>query len=347
MKANVIHQFGPPDVLKYQDVPDPQPRSGEVRIRVHAATVNRVLDVSLRAGKEMFRNPLLPLIPGVDCTGVVDAVGPGVTRRKVGDRVAAAGTMPLDVCPEDCSGYNGPEGMMGIRRQGGFAQMVCVPACATVDVPQGLDFRDAAVVMRHVPTAWNLLFNVGGLKKSETVLIMGAGGNLGTVGIQLAKNVAGATVIAVAGSDEACALGRSLGADHAVNYNTHNVQDEALRLTGGKGVNLLYDNIANPKVLPLAFMAIGMRGRLVTAGAHGGPNVTINFSHLYHKQIRISGQPGHDPADLPKCFAAAVEGKVKPQIERIMPMSQAAEAHRLTESGEVRGKIVLDTMLDK
>jgi NADPH:quinone reductase len=379
MKANVIHQFGPPEVLKYQDVPDPQPRAGEVRIRVHAATVNRVLDVSLRAGKEMFRNPVLPLIPGVDCTGVIDAVGPGVTRRKVGDRVAAAGTMPLEVCPEDCSGYNGPEGMMGIRRQGGFAQMVCVPACVTVDVPEGLDFRDAAVVMRHVPTAWNLLFNVGGLKKGETVLIMGAGGNLGsigiqiaknvigatviavagsddrvelggnlgTVGIQLAKNVAGATVIGVAGSDEACALGRSLGADHTVNYNTHNIQDEVLKLTGGNGVNVLYDNIANPKVLPLAFMAIGMRGRLVTAGAHGGPNVTINFAHLYHKQITVRGQPGHDPDDLPKCFAAAVEGKVKPQIERILPMSQAAEAHRLTEAGDVRGKIVLDTMLDR
>jgi NADPH:quinone reductase-like Zn-dependent oxidoreductase len=347
MKANVIQQFGPPDVLKYQDVPDPQPRAGEVRIRVHAATVNRVLDVSLRAGKEMFRNPVLPLIPGVDCTGVVDAIGAGVTRRKVGDRVAAAGTMPLDVCPEDCSGYTGQQGMMGIRRQGGFAQMVCVPACATVDVPEGLDFRDAAVIMRHVPTAWNLLFNVGALKKGETALIMGAGGNLGTVGIQLAKNVAGATVIGAAGSDEACALGRSLGADHTVNYNTHNIQDEVLKLTGGKGVDLLYDNIANPKVLPLAFMAIGMRGRLVTAGAHGGPNVAINFAHLYHKQITIRGQPGHDPADLPKCFAAAVEGKVKPQIERILPMSQAAEAHRLTETGEVRGKIVLDTTLDK
>ena len=87
MKANVIHQFGPPEVLKYQDVPDPQPRPGEVRIRVHAATVNRVLDVSLRAGKEMFRDPVLPLIPGVDCAGVIDAVGPGVTRRKVGERV--------------------------------------------------------------------------------------------------------------------------------------------------------------------------------------------------------------------------------------------------------------------
>lgn len=347
MKANVIHAFGPPENLRYQDVPDPQPRAGEVRVRVHAATVNRVLDVSLRAGKEMFRGPELPLIPGVDCAGVIDAIGPGVTRRRVGDRVAAAGTMPLDPCPEDGNGYSGPQGMMGIRRQGGFAELVCVPACATVDVPEGLDFRTAAVVMRHVPTAWNLLFNVGGLKRGETVLIMGAGGNLGTVGIQIAKHVAGATVIAAAGSDAACALGRTLGADHAVNYNTHNIEVEVLKLTGGRGVNVLYDNIANSKVLPQAFMAIGMRGRLVTAGAHGGPHVTINFAHLYHKQITIRGQPGHDPADLPKCFAAAVEGKVRPQIEKILPMSRAADAHRLTETGEVRGKIVLDPMLDR
>jgi NADPH:quinone reductase-like Zn-dependent oxidoreductase len=255
--------------------------------------------------------------------------------------------MPLAPCPENGAPYDGPSGMMGIKRPGGFAELVCVPACAAIELPDRLDFHHAAVVMRHVPTAWNLLFNVAQLKKGESVLIMGAGGNLGTVGIQLAKNVGGATVIAAAGSDSACTLGRALGADHAVNYNSHNIQEEVLKLTGGKGVNVLYDNIANPKVLPLAFMAIGMRGRLVTAGAHGGPNVTINFAHLYHKQITVRGQPGHAPEDVPKCFAAAVEGKVKPQIEKILPMSQAAEAHRLTETGEVRGKIVLDTTLDR
>jgi D-arabinose 1-dehydrogenase-like Zn-dependent alcohol dehydrogenase len=115
-----------------------------------------------------------------------------------------------------------------------------------------------------------------------------------------------------------------------------------MRLTDGKGVNVLYDNIANPKVLPQAFLALGFRGRMVTAGAHGGPNVTINFAHLYHNQITIIGRPGNQPADLPKCFAAAIEGKIRPQIERIMPLTQAAEAHRLMESGEVTGKIVLD-----
>ena len=123
MKAIVIHEFGPPDVLKYEDVPDPQPQPGEIRIRVHAATVNRVLDVSLRAGKETRRAPVLPLIPGVDCAGTVDALGPGVTRWTVGQHVAAAGGMPLQPVPEDCTNYDGPQGMMGIKRPGGFAEL--------------------------------------------------------------------------------------------------------------------------------------------------------------------------------------------------------------------------------
>jgi NADPH:quinone reductase-like Zn-dependent oxidoreductase len=345
MKAIVIHEFGPPDVLKYEEVADPQPRPGEARIRIHAATVNRVLDVSLRAGKETRREPVLPLIPGVDCAGTVDALGPGVTRWKIGQRVAAAGGMPLAPVPEDCTDYDGPQGMMGIKRQGGFAELVCVPACVVVPLPDGIDFHDAAVVMRHCPTAWNLLINTAKLTRGETVLIMGAGGNLGMTGIQIAKNVIGATVIAAAGADDRVRHGLALGADHGINYNMQDIHAEVMRLTSGNGVNVLYDNIANPKVLPQAFLALGFRGRLVTAGAHGGPNVSINFAHLYHRQITIIGRPGNDPSDLPKCFAAAAEGKIKPQIERIMPLKDAAAAHRLMESGEVTGKIVLDPTL--
>jgi NADPH2:quinone reductase len=345
MKAIVLHEYGPPDVLRYEDVPDPLPRAGEIRIKVHAATVNRVLDVSLRAGKETFRNPVLPLIPGVDSAGVVDAIGPEVSNWHVGDRVAAAGIMPLELCAEDGHGYGGPKGMMGIKRPGGFAERVTVPACAVVPLPEGLDFHRAAVVMRHVPTAWNLLFHVADLKFGETVLIMGASGNLGTVGIQIAKNVIGARVIAVAGSDDRLAIGMQLGADFGINYSTHNLLDEVMKITHGKGVDVLYDNIANPVILPIAFHAIGMNGRLVTAGAHAGPNVTIDFAHLYHKQITIRGRPGYTPSDLPHCLAAAAQGKVIPHIERVMPLSQAAEAHRLIEQHESHGKIVLDPTL--
>lgn len=345
MKAAVIRRYGPPDVLQYEDVPEPVPGRGEIRIKIHAATVNRVLDVSLRAGREMYREPVLPLIPGVDCAGIVDAVGPAVTHWKKGQRVAAAGVMPLGEAAEDGKGYSGPQGMMGIKRPGGFAEKVAVPACAVIALPDGLDFHHAAVVMRHVPTAWNLLSNVAQLKAGETALIMGAGGNLGSIGIQIAKNVIGAKVIAAAGSDDRVRTGLALGADHAVNYSTQNIRDEVLRLTDGRGVDVLYDNIANPAVLPLAFLALGMDGRLVTAGAHAGPEVTINFSHLYHKRITIKGMPGHRASDIPACFAAAAAGKIKTQIERVLPLAQAAEAHRLVESNEVRGKIVLDPTL--
>src|SRR5246500_2683116 len=224
MKAIVIHEYGPPDVLRYQDLPDPVPRQGEIRIKVHAATVNRVLDVSLRAGQEQYRGPVLPLIPGADCAGIVDAVGPQVRRWRAGDRVAAAGVMPLNVCAEDGSGYNGPQGMMGIKRPGGFAELIAVAACAAGAVAQHLGFHHAAVIMRHVPTAWNLLVHVAELKRGETVLIMGAGGNLGSIGIQIAKNVIGAKVIAAAGSDERVRTGLALGADHAVKYKACDLQ---------------------------------------------------------------------------------------------------------------------------
>ncbi|MBO0718864.1 MAG: zinc-binding dehydrogenase [Rhizobiales bacterium] len=347
MKAIVIHEYGPPDVLRYQDWPDPMPRAGEICIKVHAATVNRVLDVSLRAGKETARGAALPLIPGVDCAGIVDAIGPQVTRWKVGDHVAAAGVMPLELCAEDGNGYIGPTGMMGIHRPGGFAERVTVPAYAGVAIPQRLDFHRAAVVLRHVPTAWNLLVHVAALKAGETVLIMGAGGNLGSIGIQIAKNVLSARVIAAAGSDERIALGQKLGADFSINYTTQNIFVEVMKITDGKGVNVLYDNIANPQVLPQAFRAIGMNGRLVTAGAHAGPNVSIDFSHLYHKRITIKGMPGHRRSDLTDCLAAAADGKIVPQIARVLPLSRAAEAHRLVESNEGQGKIVLDPTMDQ
>jgi NADPH:quinone reductase-like Zn-dependent oxidoreductase len=345
MKAIVIRRFGPPEVLGYEDVPEPAPRAGEIRIRVHATTVNRVLDVGLRAGKRVEDVIVLPLIPGVDCAGVVDAVGPGVTRWRVGDRVAAAGIMPLDVCAEDGAGYEGPTGMMGVKRPGGFAEKVAVPACAAIAVPHALDFHHAAVIMRHAPTAWNLLCNVAKLEASETVLIMGAGGNLGTVGIQIAKHVIGATVIAAAGSDDRVRTGLDLGADYGVNYNARDIRDAVMKITNGQGVDVVYDNIANPVVLPRAFKTLRLNGRLVTAGAHGGPDVAIDFRHLYHKKIAIFGMPGHRPADRATCFAAAAEGKIKAQIERVMPLSQTVAAHHMVESGEAQGKIVLDPTL--
>jgi Zn-dependent alcohol dehydrogenase len=169
--------------------------------------------------------------------------------------------------------------------------------------------------------------------------------NLGSLGIQIAKKIIGAKVIAAAGSATRVQMGVALGADHGVNYNTCALAAELNKLTGGKGVDVLYDNIANPKVLPTAFRSIGLDGRLVTAGAHAGPNVSIDFAHLYHNRITIKGRPGYHAPDVAKCFAAAAEGKIKPHIAGVLPLSQAPEAHRMMEAGEEQGKIVLDPTL--
>lgn len=346
MKAAVFHEYGPPDVLKYEDVPDPLPRLGEVRIKVHAATVNRVLDVGLRNGEEMQRKAVLPCIPGVDCAGTIDAVGEGVTRWKAGDRVAAAGGMPLEPVPDDDSPYAGPQGMMGIKRPGGFAEYVIVPARTLMRLPEGLGFHEAAVAMRHVPTAWNLMINLAKLRAGEWVLVMGASGNLGSIGIQIAKNVIGAHVIGAAGSHDRAQLGLALGADAVVDYSKDDIYDEVMRITGERGIDVLYDNIANPRVLPRAFVTLRLGGRLVTAGAHAGPHVTIDFDHLYDRRITIYGMPGRLVSDEPACFQMVADGKIKVQIGRVLPLSQAAHAHRMMETDPDAGKIVLDPTLD-
>lgn len=341
MKAIVVHQFGSPDVMSYESVPDPEPRSGEVRVQVHAATVNRVLDVAVRRGEQKQRGVQLPFIPGVDCAGVIDAIGPDVVGVAVGDRVAAAGTMPLHPVSKE-AGEPVARGMMGIKRPGGFAEKVCVPASEIVKVPTGLSFHEAAVVMRHCPTAWNLLCNVAKVQPGEWVLVMGAGGNLGTVGIQIAKHVLGAKVIAAAGSQARARAGLDLGADHFVDYSNPSFVDEIMSLTNGRGVDVIYDNIANPDVLPKAFHALGRDGRLVTAGAHAGPNVMIDFFHLYDKRITIRGMPGFRDEDRAKCFEAAASGRIKVRIAHILPLSKASEAHRMMEADLAMGKIVLD-----
>ena len=227
-----------------------------------------------------------------------------------------------------------------------FAELVCVPAFKAHSLPINLDFHAAAVVMRHCPTAWNLLVNIAKTKPGDWVLIMGASGNLGAVGIQIAKNICGARVICAAGSGARAEAGLALGADHAIDYTTKDIRAELLRITGGHGVNVLYDNIANPKVLPQAFLGLGEGGRLVTAGAHGGPVVPIDFFHLYDHRITIQGMPGSRASDLPLCFQAAAEGKIKAPIAHVLPLSKAAEAHRMMESDPGMGKIVLDPTLD-
>ncbi len=328
MKAMMLNAFGPPDVLHYEEVPDPVAGPGEIVIEVHAVSVNRVLDVAMRAGSVPHYGVQLPHVPGVDPSGIVTDVGEGVTDFAVGDHAAVTMGMP-----------NGK--LYGMACWGGDAEFTKAPAACCVKVRNEVGFPDATVISRHGPVAYNLLFKMGQLEAGQTVLIMGASGNLGSIGIQLAK-AAGAMVIAAAGSDDRAAVGTDLGADHAINYNSANLEDAVREITEGVGVDLFYDNIANPEICPLGIASIKRQGKMVTAGSHGGPIVPVNFHTVYDRQLTLMGNPRSNPQDALPCFDAAAEGKLRTVIDRIVPLSEAPAMHELLENTPGVGKVILE-----
>jgi NADPH:quinone reductase-like Zn-dependent oxidoreductase len=332
LKAVVFHEFGPPGVLRLEEVPTPQPGPGEVLLKVHAVSVNRTLDLVVRAGL-YARKPPLPHVLGVDPCGVIVAVGPEVTSRKVGDRVACEPIIGADP--------NGAPRLLGVNTWGGYAEYVKMPARITHSIPDRLDFMTAAVVARHAPLAFTQLRDRAQVKPGEWVLVMGAAGGLGSIAIQAAKYL-GARVIAAAGSDARVEAAVKLGADAGVNYRAKDLTTEVRRITNGAGANVVLENIGDPELFPKAFAAIAFAGRLITAGGHGGGTVPLDVKHLYLNRITIIG----DPRDTSDSFAlgmqAATEGRLRVLIDKVLPLSQAVLAHELVEARDGLGKVLLD-----
>jgi NADPH2:quinone reductase len=310
------------EALAWKELPTPEPKAGEVRVAIRAASLN-FPDLLIVQNKYQMKPPL-PFVPGSEYAGVVDAVGAGVTHLKPGDAVAAFGGT------------------------GGFGTHAVVNAALVMPLPPGFAFDDAAAFILTYGTTHHALLDRGALKAGETVLVLGAAGGVGTAAIQIAKTV-GARVIAAASSDEKCALCRELGADATINYSSANIRDELKTLTEGKGPDLVYDPVGGDLAEPV-FRSIAWRGRYLVVGfAQGGiPALPLNLALL--KGASIVGvfwgefarrEPKGNAKALAELAQWYAQGKVKPVIDSRLPMEQLPQAFARMGSRQVRGKLVM------
>lgn len=322
MLAIEIAEPGEPDVLRPAERPRPEPRNGEVLVRVEAAGVNRP-DIMQRQGKYP-PPPGASELPGLEIAGeVVDARGD--TRWRAGDRVCA------------------------LVAGGGYAEYCAVPAPQCLPIPAGMDAVTAAAIPETYFTVWTNLFQRGALKAGERVLVHGGTSGIGSTAIQLARAF-GATAFATAGTEEKCDACRRLGAADAINYRTRDFVQAVKELTGGEGVDVILDIIGGD-YLPRNIECLRLHGRLLQVGLMGGAKSHINLRPILQNRLTLTGstlrprtveEKGAIARELEaKVWPLLGRGEVRPAVHATFPLREAAEAHRLLESGEVVGKIVL------
>jgi len=310
------------DALQWKELPTPEPAKGQVRIAIQAASLN-FPDLLIVQNKYQHKPPL-PFVPGSEYAGVVDAVGEGVTHLQAGQSVAC------------------------LSGTGGFGTHTLAPAALCLPLPAGFPAVDAAAFIMIYATSYHALVDRAQLKAGETVLVLGAAGGVGTAAIQIAKAV-GARVIAAASTDEKCALCTSLGADATINYSQGNLRDQIKEATGGKGPDVIYDPVGGEFAEP-AFRSIAWRGRYLVVGFAAGPIPSLPLNLALLKGASIVGvfwgdfarrEPqanAHMMGELAQWYA---RGKVKPVIDRTMPMAELKAAYALMGSREVKGKLVM------
>ncbi|MBI2163768.1 MAG: zinc-binding dehydrogenase [candidate division NC10 bacterium] len=341
MKAVRFHEHGGPEVLRYEEVPESAPTPTQVKLKVKAVALNH-LDIWLRKGLPGVKVPL-PKIGGCDIAGEVVAAGSACIRVKPGERIMVSPGWTCGQCAvclrgEDnlCRAY---QIIGGYGVDGGCADFICVPEVNCIAIPERLDYPSAAAVPLTFLTAWNMLRRQARLKPGEDVLVMGAGSGVGTAAIQIAKLV-GARVIAVASTDEKLAKATALGADAGINYASQDLGQEIRRLTGKRGVDVVFEHVGGAtweKLIP----NIAPGGRLVTCGATAGYDAKVDIRYLFSKSIAILGAFMGCKADLLEAVRAMGEGKLRPVVDRTLPLAECAQAQRLIEDRAQFGKIVL------
>lgn len=321
MKAIVFEKTGGPEVLALGDVPKPEVRPGMVLIKTHAIGVN-FADTRFRQGTYVLK-PKLPDTPGLEAAGVIEAVGDGVTSLRPGTRVAAFTVKS-------------------------YAEYCLAPVPMVIPLPDFVSFPDGAAFPIQVLTAYHLLHTADSTGPGRTVLVHSAAGGVGLAAVQLAK-VAGARVFATVSSDAKAGLVKEHGADTIINYTTEKFADEVLRLTDGRGVDLILDAVGKP-TFEEGIRCLAPLGHVILYGRAGGPPDPLNVGTLSPKSVKVSGFmlptvtrgfPDKTRESSERCFGLMREGRLKLHIGKTFPVAEAAEAHRYLESRQSTGKLIL------
>jgi len=340
MKAVYITEHGGIDKLIYGELPDPAPEGNEVLVRVRACGVNHV-DLWVRRGLP-FLKVKFPFIPGGDIAGEVIAAGPGARATTVGARVVLNGGISCGRCERCLSGKDNlcPHyRVLGEDLPGGYAEFVKIPDVNLVPLPEGIPYETAACIPTVFTTAWNMLFDTARLQPGEWVLIHAGGSGVGSAAIQLARLV-GATVITTAGSDEKLEKAKALGAQYLINYKKQDFLHEVRRITGKRGVDVVFEHIGE-EVWERSLLCLTTGGRLVTCGATSGYQAKTDLRHVFFRHLQILGTKVGSKATLFTILRLVEEGKLQPVLDRVLPLKEAREAHRLLEARQVFGKVVL------
>lgn len=340
MKALYFEEHGELDVIRHGEVSDPTPDPGEVLLRVRACAINH-LDVWVRRGWPGL-NLEMPHWCGADVAGEIMELGKGVSGWQVGQRVVVdPGINTIEdeftrrgevtVSP----GYH----ILGEQVRGGAAEYLAVPARNLAGMPENVDFPTAAAPLLVSLAAWRMLIHRARLRAGESVLVVGAGGGVNSMAIQIAK-LAGAMVYVVAGNKEKGSKAQELGADVILDRSQVDWGREIYKLTGKRGTDVVVDNVGKA-TLDTSMKAVVRGGRIVIIGNTSGPHVEIDIRYIFGKQISLIGSTMGTHQDFRDVISLLWAGKLRPVIDRVMPLSQGREAYEIVEKGRHFGKIVL------
>jgi NADPH:quinone reductase-like Zn-dependent oxidoreductase len=352
VKAMTIHAFGGPDVLTWEDLPTPEPGAGEALVKVNAVGVNR-MDVELRGGiygkeklTDFYFGKLIefPHIPGIEPVGVVESLGPGVTNLRSGQRVIPHSHLSCGACEHCLEGWDNacPNiRVLGVqtKQQGGYAEYFTWPASRLIPLPDSLSDVEAAALLVNYGPVWFGVMERARLQPGETLLLTGASGGCGHAAIDIGRLV-GATVIATAGAEDKLAELRDRGADVVINYSERGIADAVMEVTGGRGADVVCE-LVGADTWSESMTAAGLRSRVVVIGSHGGIRASLNLGEVFGKNLQIIGVTRANQATMAKLVGLAGKGLLHPHVWKTLPITDAAEAHRLMEQRRHSGKLVL------